>query len=234
MPASVCGKFHSDWERMGNTTFWIIGGGRFGLRAALTLRRQGAADIVVVEKNPGRCRELADRGLRTVCADGIDYLAEHLRQPDRRLWIVAAAPVHVAFLWLRARLSETARVEAVPVPEDFARRLPNAVAGGEGEVFTSNADFTCPPECAETGRLCTATGRPRPRSMHAFLRRMAAGDVKIMVVRSFQLAAGVGGLRPADLFSALAQSRAAEGTVLLATACKCHAVVSAFKIISEC
>ena len=83
------------------------------------------------------------------------------------------------------------------------------------------------------GRMCTVTGRVRPRSMHAFIRRLAAGNVKIMVVRSFQLAAGVGGLRPRDLFSALADARSSKETVLLATACKCHAVASAFKMISE-
>jgi hypothetical protein len=218
---------------MGNTTFWIIGGGRFGLRAAETLGRQGAAEIVVVEKDPDRCRELADRGYHTECADGVSFLADRLTRPDRRLWIVAAAPVHVAFLWLRARLSETSRVETVPVPAQIAGCLPNAAAGRGGEVLASNADFTCPPGCAEAGRICPATGRVRPRSMHAFIRRLAADNVKILVVRSFQLAVGVGGLKPADLFSALAEARSAQGTVLLATACKCHAVASAFNIISE-
>ena len=218
---------------MGNIIYWIIGGGRFGLRAAEILAHQGAAEVVVVDHDQERCRELADRGLRVECADGIGFLTDHLTRPDNRLWIVAAAPVHVAFLWLRARLSETARVEAVPVPEEIAWRLPNAVAGGQGEVFASNADFICPPDCAEAGRICTATGRMRPRSMPAFIRRLASANVKILVVRSFQLAAGVGGLRPADLFSVLAEARSSKGTILLATACKCHAVISAFKMISE-
>src|SRR5512139_1878993 len=113
---------------MGSNIFWIIGGGRFGLRAAETLGRKGATEILVVEHNRERCRELADRGFRTVCADGIGFLADHLDRPDNQLWIVAAAPVHVAYLWLRTRLLETVRVEAVPVPEEVARRLPNAVA----------------------------------------------------------------------------------------------------------
>jgi NAD(P)-dependent dehydrogenase (short-subunit alcohol dehydrogenase family) len=218
---------------MRNHSFWVIGGGRFGLRAAEILGRRGATEIVVVDHNRERCRELADRGLHAECADGIRFLTEHLTRPEKHLWIVAAAPVHVAFLWLRARLSETGRVEVVPVPAEVARRLPNAMAGGEGEVFASNADFICPPDCAEAGRICKATGRVRPSSMHAFIRRLAIDNVKILMVRSFQLAAGVGGLRPADLFSVLADARLSGGAILLATACKCHAVVSAFKIISE-
>jgi hypothetical protein len=218
---------------MPKQSYWIIGGGRFGLRAAEALGRRGAAEIVVVDPNPDRCRELADRDFRTVCTDGIGFLGDHLVRPVKNLWIVAAAPVHVAFLWLRARLSETGRVEDAPVPEEIARLLPNALTGGEGQVFASNADFICPPDCAEAGRICPATGRMRRRSLHAFIRRLPAGDVKILVVRSFQLAAGVGGLRTADLFSALADARTSKGTMLLATACKCHAVVSAFKMISE-
>jgi hypothetical protein len=218
---------------MGKATFWIIGGGRFGLRAAEALVLRDGAEVVVVDPNPDRCRELAERGFRTVCTDGVGFLVDRLTRPDRRLWIVAAAPVHVAFLWLRARLSETARVEAVPVPEEIARRLPNPAAGRGGEVLASNADFLCPPDCVEAGRICPATGRMRPRNMHAFIRRLAAENVKILVVRSFQLAAGVGGLRPDDLFSVLAEARSAKGTVLFATACKCHAIASAFKIISQ-
>jgi threonine dehydrogenase-like Zn-dependent dehydrogenase len=213
--------------------FWIIGGGRFGLRAAETLRCRGATEIVVVDSDRDRCRELAGRGFRTECADGVGFLADHLTRPVNRLWIVAAAPVHVAFLWLHARLSETARTEVVAVPAEVVRRLPNAVAGRKGEVYASNAGFICPPDCAEAGRLCAATGRLRPRSMHAFIRRLDAANVKILVVRSFQLAAGVGGLRPHDLFSTLADARSSKGTILLATACKCHAVISAFKIISK-
>jgi len=218
---------------MGNTIYWIIGGGRFGLRAAEALGRRGDAEIVVVDHNRERCRELADRGIRAECTDGIRFLTDHLTGPDQHLWVVAAAPVHVAFLWLLARLSETARVEPVPVPAEVARRLPNAVAGGKGEIFASNADFICPPDCTEAGRLCTATGRVRPRSMHAFIRRLTAANVKILVIRSFQLAAGVGGLRPVDLFSVLADARSSKASIILATACKCHAVISAFKIISE-
>ncbi|MGE5257728.1 MAG: NAD-binding protein [Hyphomicrobiales bacterium] len=217
-----------------SNVFWIIGGGRFGLRAAETLRRRGAAEIVVVDPDRDRCRKLADRGFRTECADGASFLADHLTHPVSRLWIVAAAPVHVAFLWLRSRLSETAQTEVVAVPEEVVRRLPNTMTGREGEVLTSNAGFICPPDCAEAGRLCAATGRPRPRSMHAFIGRLGAPNVKILVVRSFQLAEGVGGLRPRDLFSALADARSSKGTILLATACKCHAVISAFKIKSKC
>jgi hypothetical protein len=50
------------------------------------------------------------------------------------------------------------------------------------------------------------------------------------VIRSRQLAPGVGGYPPAALRQAEAASLAAPRSVLLATACKCHAVIDAFRI----
>jgi hypothetical protein len=138
----------------------------------------------------------------------------------------------VAFEWLRSTLSENDRVEVFPVPDEILNFLPNVVRGRQGEIFASNADFICPPDCPEAGRVCTATGRRRPRSMYAFIQRLPLAGVKILVIRSFQLAPGVGALRPRDLFAALHEVRSRKTPVLLATACKCHAVLSLFKIIS--
>jgi hypothetical protein len=217
-------------------SFWIIGGGRFGRQAAEVLRhRHGSADILVVEIIPQRCRELADQGFRTLCGEGVAFLRRRLKPLplDSGRWIVPSAPVHVAFEWLRAELSENAGVEVFPVPDEISNRLPNVVHGRQGEIFASNADFICPPDCPEAGRICTATGRRRPRSMHAFIQRLQLAGVKILVIRSFQLAPGVGALRPRDLFSALQEIRSHALPILLATACKCHAVLNSFRIISK-
>jgi len=214
--------------------FWIIGGGRFGRQAAEVLRRRHAsADILIVEKSPQRCRELADQGFRTVCSEGVGFLRSHLKLSNLGRWIVPSAPVHVAFEWLRATLSENDRIEVFPVPDEITSRLPNVVRSRQGEIFASNADFICPPDCPEAGRVCTATGRRRPRSMYAFIQRLQLASVKILVIRSFQLAPGVGALRPRDLFAALHEIQSHKTPLLLATACKCHAVLSSFKIISK-
>jgi hypothetical protein len=199
--------------------------------AAETLRRSEApAEIMIVERLPERCRLLARKGFRVTCGDGAVFLAEHLSGPARNLWIVAAVPVHVAFEWMRARLSQPARVRPLPVPEAIAHRLPNAIRGRQGEIYASNADFICPPDCREAGRVCTATGRARPRRMHAFIQRLPVTNVKILLIRSFQLAPGVGGLRPCDLLSALDQAHTPKTPILLATACRCHAVINFFSI----
>jgi hypothetical protein len=116
------------------------------------------------------------------------------------------------------------------MPAEIVGRLRNTFPGVEGQLYASNADFICPPDCPEAGRVCSVTGRRRPRNMHAFIRQIRAAGVKILVVRSFQLAPGVGGLRPRDLFEALRQIQSAATPVVLATACKCHAVLNSFKI----
>lgn len=216
------------------TSYWIIGGGRFGLRAAKTLRRlRPDADIRLVEASSERCERLRAAGHQAVCADGIRFLAEGLTEPGHGLWVVAAAPVHVAFEWVRARMSGTAPLAPAAVPEALFRLLPNPVRGAGGEVFASNADSICPEDCAEAGRVCPATGRPRPRRLYAHIRWLPTDPgVKKLVIRSVQLAPGVGGLRARDLLAALAEVRAAKGPVLLATACKCHAVVHVLNVIS--
>jgi hypothetical protein len=215
--------------------FWIIGGGKFGLRAAETISSTGAAaDILIVEKDPQRCRTLKGGRFRVIEADGIEFLKNRLESPHQRQWIVAAAPIHVAYEWMRARLPDSTRVEPQALPDELAGLLPNAMCGTEGRWYASNADFICPADCTESGSVCSFTGRKRPRSMHAFIRGLNAPGVKILVVRSFQLAAGVGGLRPRDLFEALHQLQTSHPVFLLATACKCHAVLDLFKLKSNC
>jgi len=214
--------------------FWIIGGGRFGLRAAETIGGAGpGGDILIVEKDPRRCRELENRGFRVVEAEGVAFLKRRLTKPIQRQWIVAAAPIHVAYEWVRANLSGRTRIVPVAMPVEITGLLPNAVRGDDSQWYASNADFICPPDCSESGRICCFTGRERPRSMHAYIRQLHAPSVKILVVRSYQLAAGVGGLRPRDLLRALSQIQSGKSLFLLATACKCHAVLNSFKVISK-
>jgi hypothetical protein len=189
--------------------------------------------LLIVEADAERCRALEGRGVEAVCADGTLYLTRQLRGAETPHWIVAAAPIHLAFQWLRAELSRAMRVDSWPIPDQVLDRLPNPIRIAADEAAASNADFLCPPHCSEAGRCCTATGRPRPRRMYAFLERMPLEGVKIMVVRSRQLAPGVGGYRPGDLFAAAEAARKERLPQLLATACKCHAVISGFKLIQN-
>ena len=124
---------------------WIIGGGKFGRRAAETIGgADSVADILIVEKDPNRCRALKNRGLRVIEADGIAFLKSRLGGPLQTQWIVAAAPIHVAYEWVRACLSGRVRVEPTVMPAGITGLLPNAMPGAEGQWYATNAAFICP------------------------------------------------------------------------------------------
>ena len=210
---------------------WIIGGGRFGLKAAKRLRRTDSeTDITVVEKNKQICNQIEKLSFGTACMDGVAYLAEHLRRPDYPDWIIPVIPAHVAYEWIRIKLSAKYHLEAIDVPDTLTMTLPNPLKGNKGEIYISNADFICPDNCPEPEELCTYTGKPRPKILHMFLQSLQHNDFRSVVVRSQQLSPGIGGYTPADLFRALTEITSSNTPVLLSTACKCHGVMHAFNI----
>jgi GNAT superfamily N-acetyltransferase len=207
----------------------ILGAGRFGRLAAQRLgRRHPNAAITVVDQAADVQQDPNLRGCETVAADGIDYLVEIMSAEAAPDWIVPALPIHVAWLWIKRNLTAAGRrVVDLPVPEAVADRVPHPLRGDHGQLYASNADFICPDDCPEPERSCTVTGRPRPVVMFAHLAGLRVPGFTMVVIRSRQLAPGVGGFRPADLREAKAAVLAAPGAVMLATACKCHAVIDA-------
>jgi hypothetical protein len=163
--------------------------------------------------------------------DGIDYLVGVLADGVTPDWIVPAMPIHVAWLWMKRDLAAAGRhVVDLPVPATVDPLVPHPLRGDHGQLYASNADFICPDDCPEPERFCTVTGKPRPVVMFVHLAALRVAGFAPVVIRSRQLAPGVGGYRPADLRQAEAAALAAPEAVLLATACKCHAVIDAFRI----
>ncbi len=209
--------------------FWIIGGGKFGLRAAQALRKIDSANrITIVEKKKVVCGQLSREGFEAVCMDGIQYLENSLSDNHFPNWILPAIPLHVAFEWIRAKISTTFIIKSISLPNDFASVLPNPIPGETGQLFISIADFKCPANCAEPDDICTYTGKPRSMILHEFLKSLQFKDFVSVVIRSHQLAPGVGGYTPAALFDALNQILDRQAPVLLSTACSCHGVMNAF------
>jgi hypothetical protein len=120
-------------------------------------------------------------------------------------------------------------MERITVPNDLISALPNPIKGKSGQLFISIADFKCPEDCLEPDEICTYTGEPRLMILHEFLKSIQLKDFKSIVIRSHQLAPGVGGYTPRALFAALNKIEAAQGPIVLSTACSCHGVVDAFK-----
>lgn len=210
--------------------YWIIGGGKFGLRAARALgKKQPLTNLTIVEKEKAVCRQLGRLGFETVCMDGIQYLERNLLNESYPDWIVPAIPLHAAFEWIRTKLSKTRIVQIIPVPEDLVTELPNPIKAESGQLYISIADFKCPENCSEPDDICTHTGKPRLMVLHEFLQSIQRKQVKTVVIRSRQLAPGVGGYTPRDLFAALKDIEAAKGPVSLSTACSCHGILQFFE-----
>ena len=216
--------------------YLIIGYGRVGRRALERLQRKSPeANFTVVDPQLAGTRE----GLETVCwqrADGVAFLLERRRYvtADPSPWIVPALPRHLAFEWIAAHLRrETIRFEAHSVPEDLIAQLPHAVPGPEGQAYISNADFICRENCSEPKGRCPVTGRPRPFDLYKLLAEIRWEDYRSVVVRSFQLAPGVGGFRGHHLAEALHIIQAQPGNYLLSTASKCHGVMHAFSTADQ-
>ena len=211
--------------------FWIIGGGKFGLRAAKVLgKKHPQNNLTIVEKEKTVCKQLDRLGFEAVCMDGIQYLERNLASAPYPDWIVPAIPLHTAYEWIRTKLSNNHNLRKIAVPQDLVTELPHPIKAETGRLYISIADFKCPENCPEPDEICTHTGKPRLMVLHEFLKSVQRKDLKTVVIRSHQLAPGVGGYSPRALFAALKEIEAAQGPILLSTACSCHGVMDAFRL----
>lgn len=211
---------------MPESSYWIIGGGRFGRLACERLRAaRPGADLVVVDR-----REVdVVPDIACVKDDAVGFLDAHM-QPKSEVWIVPAIPIHLAYAWIGARLRHERDFQPHPIPQGLVPLLPNPCFGTEGQVYLSNADFRCPDDCSEPTVHCLCTGKPRPQIMHTFLANLVYGDYTSFVLRSVQLAPGVGGYQAKTLYGGLDRLRRQTGRFLFSTACKCHAVMHAYSV----
>lgn len=211
-------------------SIWILGAGRFGLKAAKVLSRKNKrVEITLIEKNSELCRKIEMSDFKTVCMDGIEYLNQNLKSIDYPDWIIPAIPVHVVYEWVRLKIKDSYIIKTTPVPEELIMKLPNIFKGKKDEIYMSIADFICPDNCPEPEELCTHTGKPRPYTLYKKLESIKHDNFFSVVVRSRQLSPGVGGYSPGDLFHALDVIKASNTPVLLSTACRCHGVMHAFR-----
>ena len=112
--------------------------------------------------------------------------------------------------------------------------MPNAIRGKTGQAFVSHADFICPDNCPESEKICTHTGKSRPMDLFRLLGNLDFQDVVPIVLRSYQLLPGVGGIYPADLMSALDTAcKNSHRPLMIATACRCHGVVDFIRLESK-
>ncbi len=210
-------------------TIWIIGIGKFGSLAADRLdgiyRNCRFVLVDPAEENLIKA-EGPDRSLEQ--ADGVSFLLRNLYPGKGPDWIIPALPVHLLAQWVIAKRKPDG-IERIQIPKAAISKLPNCFEGQNGDVYVSHADFICPDDCPEPENVCSVTGKKRKKNMFDLLNELKVPGFRPIVVRSYQLAPGVGGYRPEQLFSALQKVSKTRTTMLLSTACRCHGVITCVK-----
>ena len=209
---------------------WIIGAGRFGKKAVSAMKKRcPESAITVVDHCPKACEAIAEKGLTTVCMDGVSYLNHCLTDACKPDWVIPVIPVHLVYEWIRLRLLPDISLVPVDIPEAIRRSLPNVLPGKPGEIFVSYASFVCPENCSEPRDLCTHTRMPRKQSLYQAIGALSCNGFLNHVLQTEQLAPGIGGITPGALFNTLAAVQQFHESILLSTACRCHGVVQAFR-----
>lgn len=210
----------------------VIGGGRFGERAARILSSDSSRPVWVVERDEACGPALAELPVRLLRREGVAFLAETLpRLADEDL-VVPAVPIHLAVEWLRRTPDSNANVRIVPVPEALRRVLPHTWTAPDGSLLVSHADFLCPEDCPEPAEGCTVTGEVRT-PLYDLLANLEAPGFDVHVIRSRQLAPGLGGYLAADLRKLRDRVLGGSGKRwLIGTACRCHGTLTGLEVKS--
>jgi hypothetical protein len=197
----------------------VIGGGRFG---CLAVERLGGRVSLVIEPHPSP--ELSALGVPVKAEPGEIAGPRILAASSAQTWVVPAVPRHFLGDWLQAMLSPV-KINTVFPPEACVPQAPSIMQGKRGEIYLSLADFMCPDDCPEPAEICTVTGQPRGEPMFARLAAIACPQWHTGVLRSRQLAPGVGGLKLAEMRDLKNKIVNKGGSWLIGTACRCHGVL---------
>jgi hypothetical protein len=212
----------------------VIGGGRFGSRAARIISEKGSSQVIVLDVDEKRLSQANGDKAKKISCDGIGFLVRNYRRLSDANTVIPAIPKHLAFEWLRGALAGRYRIQRVAVPKEIISGLPNTWPASEGSLLVSYADFICPEDCPEPEH-CTVTGERRDPPLYSLLSRLKIKGFQVHVVRSRQLAPGLGGYRLGDLLeTARRVTRGTNEKWLLCTACKCHGIATAFGITPLC
>jgi hypothetical protein len=202
----------------------IAGFGKFG-RLAFDRLREAFPDrrLIVVEK-VNNAEGLDEPGnWHTFRGDAVSFLVEEPGIEDEDV-VIPMVPFHLTAAYLRVRLPE---MEPITIPKEIAARVPNPFPVDDANLCCSLADFICPDDCPE-GDHCTVTGEPRPKPLYRLIEELDVPGFELLVQRSSQILPGVGGYEMGDL-RRLARS-ISSSKIVIATSCRCHAILSAIGV----
>ncbi len=209
----------------------IIGGGKYGCYAIEYLQ-QIKKGFVVVDTNPN-CLAIKQFKLKTFGTPnskgrgfingGLPKVLE-LIEDLKPEYVFPTAPVHIA-----AELAKI-KFELVPWREAIAAilpKLPEVVvleAGKERLVVSFNKNHYCIEKCSMP-EICPSSKIKRPCTM-INLMRFASPEAFILI--SYSMSPGMGALKGSELLDLFSWADAKDKFVV-ATACDCHGVFSAFQ-----
>ena len=208
----------------------IIGAGKFGTRAVHILSNERGLKVWVVDQDPERLRAIQNSCEEAVLAEGVQFLVDHKELFSQGVIIVPALPVHLAYMWLRKAYSGPGALKSLHIPDELLPAVSFRMRGDDGIVYLSHADFPCPDDCPEPSE-CTVTGQRR-KPLYEILEALEGKGFGVSIIKSRQLAPGVGGYSIKEL-SSLSNKvvKGPEKKWIVATSCKCHGVLSAFEIL---
>lgn len=207
--------------------FWVLGAGKFGSAAVRSLLRNSPkAEITVVDKTPYDPPNLSVQFVR---CDAIPWFAENFTQNTSVDSIVPAIPEHLFGEWLKYFMKANGLLPSPwSLPRSLLDKLPNPVLLSDSKALLSHANFLCPTTCIEPENICSHTRLPRPQPLYTLIKEVCPASLSPCVIRSHQLAPGVGGLIPHEIWDIYDGITSSVPTPLLTgTSCKCHGVIEA-------
>lgn len=196
----------------------IVGGGKFGLKAAeflLTKKREFL--VLDPDEDCDVAKVFKDRFVKAKAEDLSKFVEE--LEPE---WIFPTAPIHVAAEAIKHRFKPwNEKVDEILT--GFPVKV--IVAAGKGGVVVSyNRDGICIENCSSPD-ICPVTKIRRPCPMFDLV-KFACSEARVLI--SHQLAPGIGAIKGKEFLGVLEEAKKAE-KIVVATACKCHGVVTAFR-----
>ena len=207
----------------------ILGAGRFGRMAAERLKdRFPEAFIKITDEDAGKiAKTKLEVGIAGEVEESISAITKAPLPPD--LWLIPAVPIHVGFEWVLRELSRDTPAKRLSVPESADARVPNPIRSQAGTLYASFATFICPDYCKEPDRTCTKTGKTRQGNLFQVFGGIELPQFDTLVLRSWQLAPGVGGYPARALREMLSTISQKPGKYIIGTSCRCHGVLDALE-----
>lgn len=205
----------------------VAGYGKFGrLAVSRLLEVPNIEEILVLDP---ACPDYPDPGHGNVQFERVDavrYLSL-ISEENGAMVIIPTVPFHLAAAYL---LSVSGSLESRPIPDELTDGLPNVYRVNRLNVCCSYADFLCPDDCPENDE-CTVTGEIR-QPMFERLEGLSTRNLPLLVIRSRQIMPGIGGFDFSEL-RRLVERTAGLDEFILATACRCHAILTGFRCHSR-